>query len=193
VTGAPPDDLRNVYETRIRHHAFSGFEENDEREEAAGWVAADDWFDVDLFPDRWLIDDQIVLTLRTDVRKVPSRILRHECAKLEAEWKERHQRDRLSRAEREEVKQLVTRKLAARVLPSIRGTDVAWDLKRGEVLFFGCGNAANETFRILFEKTFQVKLKPLFPYALAVKGAGEKSAGKLDGLGAALFAPGRGR
>jgi len=188
VNGTPPADLRNVYEMRLRHHAFAGFGEAEGVDEVVGWVASDDWFDTDLYPDRWLIDNLIVLTLRTDVRKIPSLILRHECAKAEAERKQRDGRERLSRHEREEIKELVTRRLASQTLPAIRGSDVVWDLTKGEVLFFGTGEKANESFRILFEKTFEVKLRPLFPYALAVRGRTPAEAGKLEAAAAGAFA-----
>ena len=75
-----------------------------------------------------------------------------------------------------------------RVLPTCRGADLAWDLKREEVLFFATGEGANETFRTLFEKTFEVKLRPLFPYAQAIRGLDAAKAAPLDRIGPARFA-----
>ena len=193
VTGKPPADIRNAYEKSIRKFAFIEWGENDSREEAIGWTAVDDWFDIDLFPDRWLVGDLIFLNLRSDVRKIPAKILSHECGKLEAEWKERFERDRLSRAEREEIKNLVTARLSQRVLPTIKGADFCWDLKREEVLFFSGGASFNETFSSLFEKTFEVKVSPLFPFAQALDVLGEEGGEAAKGVAESTFAAGGGR
>ena len=67
VSGKLPADLRTDYEKAIRGNAFADFGEGDDREEALGWVSVQDWFDTDLFPDLWLMDEKISLTLRTDV------------------------------------------------------------------------------------------------------------------------------
>ncbi len=189
VTGELPKDLRNSFEESISKHAFKEFAETDFREEAVGWVTIDDEFDTNLSPDRWLIEDSINITLRIDVKKVPARILAYECKKAELEKKEREARDKLSRHEREEIKESVKVHLAKRVLPSIRTIDVSWDLKREEVLLFATADGVAETFRTLFEKTFNVSLRPLFPYALAdsvlggVKEADKVTAARFIGGG----------
>ena len=188
VTGTLPKELRSAFEARIQKFAFTEFAGEDARDEAVGWVNPDDWFDTALTPDQWLVDDLIVLTLRTDVRKVPSLILRNECRKVEEERKARDNRDRLTRVERDEIKDTMLRVLSARVLPTCRGADFAWDVKREEVLFFSSGEGANETFRTIFEKTFEVKLRPLFPYAQAIRGLETSEAVKLDAVTPARFA-----
>jgi recombination associated protein RdgC len=192
VSGKLPADLRNAFEGRIRAQAFSPFAPNDPRDEAVGWVAADDWFDTDLYPDRWLYGNMITLSIRTDVRRVPSLILKHECKKTQAEWKERLGRERLTRAEREDIKSINTKRLAEGVLPSIRGVDMFWDLERAEILFFSSGEKANDAFVTIFEKTFELSLMPIFPYSLAIRALGEDRAAAADAAVAASFMAGRG-
>lgn len=190
VTGKPPTDLRDKYKERIAHLAHREFEEGDSRDEALGWVSTHDLFDAELYPDRWLVGDSIFLTLRKDVRKVPSKILAHECAKLEREWKVKFDRERLSKAEREEIKEMKTRELSQKVLPTITGVDMCWELKRGEVLFFSNGAQLNDSFTTIFEKTFEVKLKPLYPYVVAVETLGEGGEERAANVHEASFAPG---
>jgi len=192
VEGKLPADLRSLFETRIRANAFTPFEDNDPREEAMGWVAVDDWFDADLYPDRWLVGNTISLSLRTDKRRVPALILKHECKKREAEVKERDARERLSKAEREEIKTMLTRALSERQLPSIQGVDVHWDLDRNEVLFFSCGEKANDAFRTIFEKTFEgLTLAPIFPFSLALRALGSDRAATAEATVAANFTSAR--
>ena len=186
VLGEVPDGFRETYDEAIRTHGFVDFAADDPREQALGWVPADDWFDPNLYLDRWLVENAIVLTLRVDTKRIPSMYLKQECRKLEAEWKVRAAREDLSRAERDEIRQIVTRRLLERVIPSCQGVDMAWDLNRREVLFWSTAEKANEAFRALFERTFGVKLRPLFPYALALRTLGAEAA---DALGSALPTP----
>ena len=119
---------------------------------------------------------------------MPPLLLRRECGKREAEWKEREGRERLSRAEREEIKTAVNRALSERTLPNCRGVDFCWELGPSEVLFFSTAEKANESFRTLFEKTFQMKLAPVFPYSLALRVLGKDGERSADAAVAAVFA-----
>jgi hypothetical protein len=190
VIGEPPADFKNAFQERITLQAHREFQESDSREEALGWVCVDDIFDAGLFPDRWLVSDSIFLTLRKDVRKVPSKYLAHECAKVEREWKQKFDRERLSKAEREEIKEMKTRELSKKVLPTITGVDMCWELKRNEVLFFSNAKLLNDTFTTLFEKTFQLKLRPLYPFVVALETLGEGGQASAEAAHEASFAQG---
>ncbi len=193
VLGKIPEDPATTYSEKIKHFSFDPLSDEDVRTEAVGWVATDDWFDTDLYPGRIGVGRQIFMTLRLDERKIPSKILVHECKKLEAEWKEKNDRDRLSRSERDDVKSIVTRNLSARVLPSVRGVDFCWDLDRSELLFFSCAEKVNESFRTIFEKTFTATLRPLIPFALAVRELDEKGTAQASTVYETPFAEGEGR
>lgn len=151
----------------IQANAFQGFVADDTREKTAGWVSIRDWGVTDFEPADYSIGETLCLTLRIDSRKVPARLLKEECRKIEAEWKMNLGRENLSRAERDEIREMVHGKLIARALPTTRGIDFCWDGK--EVLFWNAAESANELFRALFEKTFGLKLRPVFPYTLALR------------------------
>ncbi len=187
VRGELPDEWRNAYEEAIRAHAFQDFAVEDEREQVMGWTGVDDWFDTDLPLDRWLVGNTVNLTLRIDTKRIPARYLRQECKKVEGEWRLKSGREDLTRAEREEIQVIVRRRLLERVIPSCQGIDLSWDLDRGDVLLWSTSEKVNEGFRSLFEKTFGVKLRPLFPYALALRLSGEGSEELLDRIVPASF------
>lgn len=187
VAGKPPADLRAEYEKSIRQNSFEPFLENDPREEAVGWVTADNLFDTDLSPDRWLDSEAVRLTLRIDRRRVPPSFLKRECEKVQEEWKKRYGREKLTRAEKEQVKETVLKSLLARALPDTKGIDAYWDMTKGEALFFASGEKPNELFRALFEKTFGVKLSPLFPFAVALSSLDEKNRTTAEGVGESVF------
>jgi recombination associated protein RdgC len=190
VSGKPAENPRTEYEDSIRTHAFTPFDKSDAREEATGWVCTDDWFDTELSPDRWFEENCIALTLRTDSRRVPSRVLRHECQELEKEWKARFDRERLTKAEREEIKDMKTKELVERVIPDCRGVDLYWDLERGEVFFFSGAEKANEIFRTTFEKCFSVTIRPLFPFSLAKEVLDEEEFKSAEGVHETSFIEG---
>lgn len=189
VLGELPQGFRATYEEAIQAQAFRDFVPDDEREQVLGWVPVDDWFDPNLPLDRWLVENTVNLTLRVDTKRIPARFLKQECRKLEAEWKLKSGREDLSRAEREEIETIVRRRLLERVIPSCQGTDVSWDLNRGEVLFWSTGERVNEAFRALFEKTFGVKLRPLFPYFLALRALGDEQGEVVDRVVPSVFRP----
>lgn len=171
VVGTPPEDLLGA----IRANAFQGFGENDPTEKVAGWTAIRDWSLTDLQPSDYLIGGGLCLALRIDSRKVPARLLREESKKLEAEWKLKLGRESLSRAERDEIREIVHLRLLERALPATRGLDMAWHFERGSVLFWSATESVNELFRALFEKTFDVKLRPVLPFVLALRTTDEES------------------
>lgn len=187
VAGPPPADFKVRFEERIKQNSFENFAENDPREEAAGWVAVDDLFDTYLPFDRWFHEGCVRLTLRMDRRRVPARLLKHECGKIEAQWKEKFARERLSRVERDEIKEMVTRNLVERALPDSRGVDFYWDVERGEALFFASAEKANDAFVTLFERTFEAKLSPLFPFALALEFLDERGREAAAGVSESVF------
>lgn len=187
VTGKPPADLRTDYEKNIRQNSFEPFQESDPREEATGWVCADNLFDTDLSPDRWLDSEAIRLTLRFDRRRVPPSFLKRECEKVQEEWKTRYGREKLTRAEKEQIKETVLKSLLTRALPDTKGVDAYWDMAKEEALFFASGEKPNELFRALFEKTFGVKLSPLFPFAVALAALDEKEKAAAESAPEAFF------
>lgn len=167
VLGEPAAGFQTGFEEAIQRHAFADFGAGDEREEVLGWVPVDDWFDPDLYLDRWLVEGTVALTLRIDTKRIPSRYFKQQCRKLEAEWRLKAGREDLTRAERDEIQAIVRRQLLERVIPSCKGIDMAWDLGRRQVLLWSTSDMVAEVFRTLFERTFGFKLRPLFPYLLA--------------------------
>ncbi|MEW6488174.1 MAG: recombination-associated protein RdgC [Thermodesulfobacteriota bacterium] len=189
VLGELPQGFRAAYEEAIQAHAFRDFAPDDEREQVLGWAPVDDWFDPSLPLDRWLVEHTVNLTFRVDTKRIPARFLKQECRKLEAQWRLKSGREDLSRAERDEIEAIVRRQLLERAIPSCQGTDLSWDLNRGEVLFWSTGERLNESFRALFEKTFAVKLRPLFPYLLALRALGQEKAEIVDRVVPSVFRP----
>lgn len=188
VIGDVPADFRDVFEEAIQKHAFVDFEADDSREMALGWAAVEDVYASNLYLDRWLVDHSINLTLRLDTKRIPAQFLKRQCRTLENEWKLKLGREHLTKAEREEIVDIVSRRLLERVIPTTQGHDFSWDLHRGDLLFWNTGDKANEAFKVLFEKTFGLKLRLLFPFTLAQRALGEGAATEIESTRPCAFA-----
>lgn len=188
VIGEVPADFRDSFEEAIQHNTFVDFDADDSRELAVGWVAVDDLYSSNLFLDRWLVDNTVNLTLRLDTKRVPAQFLKRQCRTLETEWKLKMGREHLTKAEREEIVEIVSRRLLERVIPATQGHDFSWDLNRGDLLFWNTGEKANEAFKVLFEQTFNLKLRLLFPFTLARRALGEGAAAAIEGARPCAFA-----
>ncbi|MHB8767270.1 MAG: recombination-associated protein RdgC [Deferrisomatales bacterium] len=189
VMGEVPSGFQETFEEAIQRHEFVDFAADDGREEALGWVGVDDWFRPGLHAGRWLIDQAVCLALRVDTKRIPRHYLKQQCRAMEAEWKLKAGREDLTRAEREEIEGIVHKRLLERVIPSSQGLDMAWDLDRSDLLFWSSSDKANDAFKALFERTFGLKLRPLFPYLVALRVLGPEAAEVADRVVPADFRP----
>ena len=78
-------------------------------------------------------------------------------------------RERLSRKERTELKEVVARKLRRQLTPTTRAVDLSWSLDEGVVRFFSQARVAAGTMEELFTRTFELKLVRETPYTLAAR------------------------
>ena len=192
LLGELPDDYRQKFLAAVQKHAFRPLEGDPETERSAGWVCIQDALDIDMSGEKLFFDDQMLLALRVDHKRVPSKVLSAYLQKAEREYLEKHGRQALTRPERRNLRDLVRSQLLARVLPSLATYDVAVDLTEREVRFWSLTRAACETFVELFETTFGLNLMPLGAYGLAAKLLEPVDLDRLDQLSPSAFArPGR--
>jgi recombination associated protein RdgC len=158
VQGKPPRDLRKRYLDAIRLRKFTPLTPEDEASEAVGWCVIERPFDLDFQPDRVFYDRYLQLGFRVDKWKIPGVLLRSQVADEEQRMLSRAGRDKLTRAERDEIKLRVIGRLRKKILPTSRAFDVLWDLDGGCVLLFTHSARATQEFAALFEKTFGLEL-----------------------------------
>lgn len=118
-----------------------------------GWVGAHDPLATTFDPTDLFFQDWLVVGFRFDRRTVPAKLLVLERRRAEAALRTARGVDRLSKAERRQVKADVEARLVARALPAPRLFDCAWNLELGRVYFSGKLRAAREAFTELFRVT----------------------------------------
>ena len=109
----------------------------------------------------------MAFALRVDIARVPPRILEIELRKETRKLLQETGRQRLSSAQRRELKDAVKDKLKRQVFPSIQVFDLVWDTAKQVLYFASLSVKARERVEDLFKKSFGLSLIPLIPYIRA--------------------------
>lgn len=169
VEGALPDDFRERFMRSVRLRAMRPLEPDDEELERSGWTKVGEPFVVDLGYEDVFFNEYVVLGFRTDRWVIPGPVLRTRVREAEAAYLEKKGRERLSRKEKDEIKQLVSRKLRRSMTPRSTMVDLSWSIGEGIVRFFSHSQKTGASMMELFKKTFGLGLVPESPYTLAAR------------------------
>lgn len=167
VRGKPPKDLRKRYLEAVRLRKFTPLSPEDEASEAVGWCVMERPFDLDFQTERIFYDRFVLLGFRVDKWRLPGALVRAQVADEQQRMLSRAGREKLTRAEKEDIKLRVVGRLRKKILPTSRAFDVLWDLDRGTVLLFTHAARTTDEFCALFETTFGLELELDSPYAAA--------------------------
>lgn len=162
-----PRDFVTKSHDDILKHAMRPLSPNEPESERSGWCVLGEPLDVELDRSRVYLDGFLNLGLRTDRWAIPSTVFKTRLREVEAQERARKDRDRLGRNERAEIKEMVTRELRKKVLPTVRAVDLSWSLEERVVRFFSHSKKSTLTMLDLFEKTFGFELVPESPYTQA--------------------------
>lgn len=174
--GLPRGFLDHSHE-KILHHAMRPLSADEPDAERSGWCVLGDPLDLTLPRERVYLDGYLNLGFRTDRWAIPGPLLRTKVREAEAAYREKAGRERLGRRERAEIKEVVTRELRKKLVPSTRVVDLSWALEEGVVRFFSHTEKTTTAMLELFQKTFGIELVPESPYTLAERlGLGEEEA-----------------
>jgi recombination associated protein RdgC len=176
VDGELPKGFRDSFPKSIRLRAMKPLEPDEEALERAGWCAIGEPFDVTPSYADVFYNEYLNLGYRTDKWKIPGALLRAKVREAEAAQLGRKGRERLSRQEKAELKELVVRRLKKQLAPSTRAVDLSWSLDEGIVRFFSQSERTVLAMMDLFHRTFGLKLVPEAPYTLAARLGMSKAA-----------------
>jgi recombination associated protein RdgC len=187
---ALPRDFLDRSHAAILHHAMRPLTPDEPDAERSGWCALGDPLDVSLPPARIYLDGYVNLGFRTDRWAIPGPLLRTRVREAEAAYREKQGRERLGRRERAEIKEVVTRELRKKLVPTTRVVDLTWSLEEGVVRFFSHTERTSLAMLELFQKTFAVELVAESPYTLAPRlELGDEEAQAWESLEMTVLAP----
>ncbi|MEW6378568.1 MAG: recombination-associated protein RdgC [bacterium] len=162
-----PADYRQRYAEEIRRYAFREMEEESDLERSLGWVNIMNVMDNEFPGEEFFKGEFIALSLRIDTRRVPAQVLKNFCRKAEEEIKSEQGKDFLSKAQRQEIRDVVKLQLLKRAIPNTRSFDMIWDIVAGQLFFSSTNEGVCLEFLELYKKTFGLGLEQMFPYGLA--------------------------
>jgi hypothetical protein len=137
-----------------------------------GWVSVDNLLDANFESGRdWAVGSLYVFSMRVDNRAVPPALLRAHVEKAAEAWRKEHDRTRIPREIKREIKEQVTLDLLQNATPRTRIYDVCWDLTTSIVNFSGLSDALVDQFRMLFQRTFGCTLEPVHLMGEEVKSS----------------------
>ena len=167
VDGEVADDFREKFMRAIRLRAMKPLEAEDEDLERSGWCKVGEPFELELGYEDVFYNEYLNLGFRTDKWRLPSSVLKQRLREAEAAYLEKKGRERLGRAEKTELKEMVSRKLKKQSAPATRIVDLSWSLNEGVVRFFSHADKTAGAMMELFFKTFGLRLVAESPYTLA--------------------------
>lgn len=170
VRGALPDDVHQRYMARIRARGFKPLTPEDEDDAAVGWVPVERPFDdeISFRAEGVFFGGYLNLALRIDRWKFPASVVKAKMAAAERAYRQKTGKDRISRAEKAELRETVEKKLRRDGEPTTKTCDLSWNLATRELRLFGRSKLVVEHFHELFEKTFQLRLLPAGAYVTGI-------------------------
>jgi DNA recombination-dependent growth factor C len=186
IEGEPPVSFWDFAAERIRQYSFRDIDDTfDER--SIGWVSVLNIFDSQFAYASYAAGDYIMLSMRIDERKVAPAILKKFCLKEEERVKKERQVPRLSKRQRQEIKENMHLMLLKKAMPGSAVYDLAWNLAEGRVLFFSTNKKAQETLEEFFKETFDLRLVLQIPYLTAAHLLDHEEQEKLEQLHPEIF------
>jgi len=191
VQGELPDDFRQRFMRAIRLRTIKPLTADDDVLERFGWWAMSDPQQAELDYADVFFNTYLNLGFRTDRWVLSGALVRSKLREAEVLYRAKKGRERLSRQEKTELKELVVRKLRKQTMPAMRTVDLSWSLEEGIVRFFSHSPRAILNMSELFKKTFHLELVAESPYTLAARlGLDEAQEKAWEDLTATLFLSG---
>ncbi len=165
VQGDLPDDFKERYLDALSKNCFTDVDLALEQDESMGWVNIADPFDTEFDLNKVLWGSYLMVSLRHDAVRLPAAAFKFHLNRAVKEYLAETGKERISKAEKEEVKDHLEKQLKKRVLPAIKTFDLVWNIDSGQAWFFTTNKKMNELFVDLFEDTFGLAAHERNPYS----------------------------
>jgi recombination associated protein RdgC len=167
VKGEISNDIHERWVKRIRLRAFKPLTLEDDALDRVGWCSIEHPFDLELEYEKIFFNNYVNLGLRIDRWVIPGPLFKAQFAEAEKAYLQKRGRERMSRAEKEELKLAVSKKLRRQLVPAMQVIDMSWNIESGIARVFSGSQKALGAFEEIFEKTFELKVIPASPYTAA--------------------------
>lgn len=160
-----PKGHRQAFLDGLRRQAFIPINHDLDQDESLGWVIADNPLSADFQVNDIYWGSYLIATLRHDVIKLPPTSVKLQLRKAIGEHLAKTGKEKLSKSETEELREILVRGLKRKALPSTKTFDMVWNLDTGVVWFWCASKKVNEAFTDLFQETFGHQPNMKCPYS----------------------------
>ena len=162
---------------KLKKHRFESIDSASEEISSTGWTTPADPSGDQFDPDAIDVEGAYWIQMRTDRKRMPTKFLGHHFAVAEAS-----RGRKLSRRERTEIREEIAPQLLERQLPTTNSIDVLVFPHERLVLLFATSASVRDSFVVLWERTFEGKLTPLYPCDLARASVAAAQLSEIDQL-----------
>lgn len=188
VRGDLPKTFREDVVAGLYKHKFQEINLDLDREESIGWVNTADVTDAVFDTSKVFWGDYILATIRHDSVRIPASTFKVKLRKEIADYCQKNGKAKLSKSEKDDIRDTLEKRMKRAAIPSIRTFDVVWNFERGLVWFFGTNRKANESFCDIFEESFCLQVHEKCPYSsMEAAGISDSILECAIGLDAASF------
>ncbi len=178
VEGKPAEPVLETIADGLRKNVILEIDK-DIAEKSSGWTSFETPFKPDFEGSSFVIGTYLIFSLRIDKKAIPSKIIKKLCDEEIAKRLAETGRERLSRPEKQAVRENVVNSLSLRIPATPSMYDLVWSMEEEWLWFFSNQKAANEELETLFSKSFDLSLVRLFPYTVADLTAGLSDADRV--------------
>ncbi len=151
-------DNKEQVEHLVNKFAFRPLQDDDVSSQ--GWVDPFDYLETSISSESLFRGSYLFLALRIDQRRIPPTLFKSTLLKETKAYLKREGRDRLSKKEKEIIKENVTKKLISGVLPDMKVLEAYINIETSQCYFFSASESAFAKFEEWFKETFKVYLVP---------------------------------
>lgn len=165
VVGDIPKTFRQDFIDGLLAHKFRDIDRELDHDDAWGWVTSNDVTSTEFDTSNVFFGDYVMATLRHDAIKIPAATFKVRLKKAYEDASRARGGGKLSKTEREDIKERLTVQMKKVAIPNIKTFDLVWNMERQVVWFFGTNKKINEAFVDLFQETFGIVPYERNPYS----------------------------
>jgi recombination associated protein RdgC len=168
VLGQLADPLMDTMIRLLTQHAIVEIDDED-MDQSSGWTSFEDPFTPDFSGSTFVMGSQFIFSFRLDKKAIPSKVVNKRYRQVMTKMLKESGKEFLSRNEKKQIKEDVTRELSLRIPATPNVYDILWDYEKYSLWFFSTQKSANEAFEVFFTKAFKLNLVRRFPYTAALE------------------------
>ena len=155
----PPKDVRGWLTRALRSRAFEPLDRAGEEDRSAGFVELENPESTEFAVGNLFQGERALFAFRVEQLKIPARVLKADLEKWVRAFEAEHGHSP-KRHEKAEAREGLRKKLRNRVDPSVKVTDLSWNLETQQLQLWATSKKLVEEIQALLEERLSLRLVP---------------------------------